>query len=595
MISLSLWSQPLYPTPHGILAAALVNHLWQSTIVAFIAWLLALALRNNRASVRYWIWLIASIKFLVPFSLLIAAGELFRPAAATAIPKPALATVIEQVAQPISQQAASLAPSLAQNGQSAYTLSILLTAIWVCGSMIVAIRWYRSWRQIRNDVRGASPQTFAAGIPVLATSSLLEPGIFGIARPVLLLPEGIMNRLTQPQMDTIVAHELCHVKRRDNLTYALHMAVETPFWFHPLVWWIGARLVEERERACDETIVQAGADAEIYAEGILNVCRFYVESPLACASGISGSDLKSRIVRIMGQRVARNLDLGRKLLLSAAGAGAIVLPVAIGSLHPAPILAQIQDAPADIPKYDVATVKPSKSVDRVMLMFKPDGVSMTGVPVQMMLRAALGIEDDRILGAPGWVKSDHFDIEAKVAPEDAPKLDKLKRDQRMSMLIPFLADRFGLKFHHETRQLPVYELVVAKGGPKMKESKPDDPSGGAQARHMTMMNGRGNIESQGSTMDSFAHVLSTQVGRTVLDKTGLTGMYDYSLNWTPDDAPPPMAGGPAGGPPSSAPPPDAGGPTLFTALQEQLGLKLESEKGPVDDIVIDHIDKPTEN
>lgn len=595
MISASFWSQPLYSTPNGILAAALVNHLWQSTVVAFIAWLLTLALRNNRASARYWLWMIASIKFLVPFSLLMAAGELFRLAAATAVQKPALATVIEQVAQPISQQVPSLAPSLAQNAQSAYTLSILLIAIWACGSIVVAVRWHRNWQQIRKAVRSAAPQAFTAGIPVLATSSLLEPGIFGIFRPVLLLPEGIMNRLTPAQMNTVVAHEMCHVRRRDNLTYALHMVVEALFWFHPLVWWIGARLVEERERACDEAIVQAGNDAEIYAEGILNVCKFYLESPLACASGISGSDLKRRIVRIMGQRVAQNLDLGRKLLLSAAGATALILPVSIGSFHPAPILAQIQDAPADLPKYDVATVKPSKSVDRVMLMFKPDGVSMTGVPVQMMLRAALGIEDDRILGAPGWVKSDHYDIEAKVAPEDAPKLDKLKRDQRMSMLLPFLADRFGLKFHHETRQLPVYELVIARGGLKMKESKPDNPSGGAQPRHMTMINGRGNVEGQGSTTDSLAHVLSTQVGRTVLDKTGLTGMYDYSLNWTPDDAPPPMAGGPAGGPPNSAPPPDAGGPSLFTALQEQLGLKLESEKGPVDVIVIDHIDKPTDN
>jgi bla regulator protein BlaR1 len=593
MISASFWND----LPYATSIAALVNHLWQSTVVAIVVWLLALGLRNNRASVRYWLWFVASMKFLVPFSLFIAAGEFFRPAVAIPIEKPALAAVMEQVTQPFTQPGLAVNQSLGPDGHGAYTLLILLIGIWAFGSAVVAVRWGLNWRRIRDAARTASPQNLAAGVPVLATSSLLEPGIFGIVRPVLLLPYGIMNRLTQAQTDTIVAHEMCHVRRRDNLTYALHMVVEALFWFHPLVWWIGARLVEERERACDEAIVQAGADAEVYAEGILNVCKFYVESPLACASGISGSDLKRRIVRIMGERVARNLDFGRKLLLSAAGAAALILPVAIGSFHAAPILAQSQDAPADLPKYAVATIKPSKADDgRVMLMFKPDGVSMTGVPVQMMLRAAFGIEDDRILGAPGWAKSDHYDIEAKVAPEDAPKLDKLKRDQRMMMLQPLLADRFGLKFHHETRQLPVYELVIAKGGLKMKESKPDDPTGGAPARHMTMIGGRGKVDGQGSTMGSLAHVLSDQVGRTVLDKTGLTGMYDYSLNWTPDDAPPPMAGGPAGGPPDNAPPPpDAGGPSLFTALQEQLGLKLEPEKGPVDVIVIDHIDKPSEN
>jgi beta-lactamase regulating signal transducer with metallopeptidase domain len=93
--------------------------------------------------------------------------------------------------------------------------------------------------------------------------------------------------------------EMCHVRRRDNLTAANHMVVEAAFWFYPLVWWIRARLVEEREQACDEAVLQSGSDAEVYAEGILNVCKFYVESPLACVSGISGADLRKRVVRIM--------------------------------------------------------------------------------------------------------------------------------------------------------------------------------------------------------------------------------------------------------------------------------------------------------
>ena len=112
---------------------------------------------------------------------------------------------------------------------------------------------------------------------------------------MLLLPEGIANRLTPEQLQTILDHELCHVRRRDNLTAAIHMLVESVFWFHPLVWWIGARLVEERERACDEQVLRSGNEPRAYAEGILKVCQFYLASKLACVAGVSGAQLKMRI------------------------------------------------------------------------------------------------------------------------------------------------------------------------------------------------------------------------------------------------------------------------------------------------------------
>jgi len=220
---------------------------------------------------------------------------------------------------------------------------------------------------------------------------------------------------------------------------------------------------------------------------------------------------------------------------------------------------------------------------------------MQGIPMQMLLREAFGVEDDRIVGAPGWAKSNRYDIEAKVDAADAPKLDGLKMDQRRLMLLPLLVERFNLKYHHETWQMPMYSLVIAKSGLKMKESKPDDPAAkDRHGQHGLFMTGRGHLESTGTGIPFLIHVLSGQVGRTIVDKTGLTGSYDYSLQWTPDDAPPPMAG-PDGGPPHGDGDDDASGASLFTAVQEQLGLKLESEKAPVDVIVIDHIDLPSEN
>jgi uncharacterized protein (TIGR03435 family) len=281
----------------------------------------------------------------------------------------------------------------------------------------------------------------------------------------------------------------------------------------------------------------------------------------------------------------------------------------------APSLSAQAESP-DLPKYDVATIKPTTASDgRRMFMFTPDGVSLAGVPVQMMLKEAFGLEDDHIIGAPGWIKTNRYDLQAKVAPDDAPKLSALTVDQRRAMLLPLLVERFNLKYHHETRELPGYTLVVAKGGPKMKASEvpppppPDakSPDPGAnpnpggpgaarpQQRRMLRLMGRGHLESEATNTETLARVLSDQLGRTVVDKTGLTGNYDFTLQWTPDDAPPPTPGGADGGAPHNDNAADSVGPSIFTAVQEQLGLKLESSKGTADVIVIDHIDLPSEN
>jgi uncharacterized protein (TIGR03435 family) len=289
--------------------------------------------------------------------------------------------------------------------------------------------------------------------------------------------------------------------------------------------------------------------------------------------------------------VAFKHQLGVVLLSIATGC--TLVSESIAQPSPAPAIAA--DASAVVPAFEVASIKPNKSDNgMIRIMFTPDGVSYTGVPLQILLRETLGIEDDRILGEPAWVKSDRFDIEAKVDASDAAKLKDLKFDQRRSMLLPLLADRFSLKFHHETRELPLYELVLAKGGSKMTEFKPEDPVNPKPKGWMSM--GRGKIEGREVPVEQLVHILAQQLGRTVQDKTGLTGNYTYQLQWTPDDAPPPTARNANSTSSAGDPtPPDAIGPSLFTALQEQLGLKLESTKGPVDVVVIDHIETPSAN
>src|SRR5215472_13607447 len=344
------------------IAPGLANHLWQSTLFAAAAGVLTLALRKNQARARYWLWLAASIKFLIPFSLLVRLG------AYLAWQQPALPTrtgvyfAIEEVSQPFSHIAvrATTAHSAASAASTLPSVFPILSAIWLCGFLAVLLMWIIRWRRISDAMKTARPLSDGrevgalrrieriAGIrkpiEVLLSRASLEPGIFGIARPTLIWPEGISGHLEDPHLEAVLAHEVWHVRRRDNLFAALHMLVEAAFWFYPLVWWLGARLVEERERSCDEEVLELGSDRHVYAESILKVCEFCLGSPLPCVSGVTGADLKKRMVHIMNDRILHDLGLGRKLLLTTAATLAIAIPVTVGLFTATPSRAQSQAA-----------------------------------------------------------------------------------------------------------------------------------------------------------------------------------------------------------------------------------------------------------
>src|ERR1700727_439575 len=322
------------------MAPGMGNHLWQSTLFAVAAGLLTLSLRKNQARARYWLWLAASVKFLIPFSILVNLGSRLAWSRTFAGAQAGLSFAVEEISQPFRQssipmQAASQSTAIVASPSLLHLLPAILFVTWLCGFAAVLAVWSIRWRRISATLResvlwraGAEVDTLrrlerVAGLrrPIALVSSRasLEPGIFGIARPVLIWPEGISKYLDGAHLEAVLAHEVWHVRRRDNLAAAVHMLVEALFWFHPLVWWLGARLVEERERACDEEVVAMGSARQVYAESILKVCEFCVGSPLACVSGVTGADLKKRMVFIMTERIAKRLDLGRKLLLSTAG------------------------------------------------------------------------------------------------------------------------------------------------------------------------------------------------------------------------------------------------------------------------------------
>jgi beta-lactamase regulating signal transducer with metallopeptidase domain len=214
--------------------AVLTNHVWQSTLFAVAAWLVTLALRRNRAQVRYCVWLAASLKFLLPFSLLVSLGD--RIEWRTAAPEPQFAIAIERSSQPFTPSA----PAFTGTPKNAEVLPAALVAVWGCGFVAVVFLFGRRWTRMNADAKCARAVGIEAPIPVKCSRGLVEPGVFGLLRPVLLLPEGIVERLTPAQLDAILSHEMCHVRRRDNVWAAVHMIVEAAFWFHPFAWWIGA-------------------------------------------------------------------------------------------------------------------------------------------------------------------------------------------------------------------------------------------------------------------------------------------------------------------------------------------------------------------
>ncbi len=596
----------------------LITHLWQTTLFVGAAWLLTLALRKNQAHVRHWVWFTASIKFMLPFSVLVGLGTLVPRHAALPV-HPAWVVAVGRIGEPLAAlPAVAVRAAVAGNGAEGNHFAAVALSLWACGFAVIAVCWLVRWKRVHVLRRTATPintpGSMKHAVPVMSSPSLVEPGIFGIIRPVLLLPEGIGERLNQAQLDAILAHELCHVCRRDNLTSTIHMAVQAVFWFHPLVWWLGARLLDERERACDEEVLRLGSKPQVYAEGILNVCKLYLESPLACVSGVTGANLKRRIEQIMTQGIAGRMSSARKLLLGGAALCALVGPVLTGAISGPRLRAQSQTAiltkPSG-PKFEVASIKPVPIASagppaHVGINIDDARVDIGYWSIRQLILRAYGLPSYQLSG-PDWMSNLRFDVAAKF-PEAATK------DQLPQMLQWLLAERFGLVAHNEMKDLPAVALVVGKGGPKMRLAPPDadapvEPVSANRLKRtgrtldslwsydkpfglgaMSVTGGVLHGEFKKMPMDALAQILASQMGAPVLDLTGLDGEYQVTL-----DLPLPGASTVANGPGGDSSTMEPFGVSVFSAVQ-RLGLKLEQRKAPIAVLVVDHVERvPTEN
>lgn len=384
--------------------ACIAAHLWQSTLLLLAAWMLALAFQHNSAAIRYWIWFAASMKFLVPLALLQRLGDyLGRSLPEPLLVAPALIDTANAVFVPSVRGLAAIPDTLLPQ------LPIVVATIWGFGAAALLLRWILQWRAIHSAVASAPRMAMGLPTPVRITAGALTPGVFGVFRPVVIVPRTVLRELGPGQLQALLAHEVCHIRRRDNLTAALHKCVELIFWFHPLVWWIGANLLREREAACDESVIESGHRQAVYAESILHVCRLGVTSKFSGVAASTGGNLAQRISSIMSEERARPIGHGRFALLFAAAILACYGPIAAGVVAGA--IREVADSGPVT--FDAITLKLSEHDGRRSSQPDPDAgrIALSNVSLRDLI--SLAYPASRVKGDPELIDRARYDIEAR--------------------------------------------------------------------------------------------------------------------------------------------------------------------------------------
>ncbi len=484
--------------------------------------------------------------------------------------------------------------------------------VWLAGAVAFWVRLAGGWvvaaRMRSMLVRSAPPEwrdTFeklrarigvSRPVKLLVSALVQVPTVIGWPRPVVLVPVGALGGLPAEHLEALLLHELAHIRRHDYLVNLLQSVAEALLFYHPAVWWVSGHIRAEREQCCDDLVVAVSGDALTYARALaqLESCRpAYGFAALAA----DGGSLADRISRLLGQP--------RRSVRAGLGPG--VLAVAMLLVAASYGLFAQQDAH---PAFQSVTIK--RNASNWSERFEhPMGMS-ENASLMLLIRFAYATHDSpylghsltlptsQVAGGPAWIDSEGYDIEAKAAPNSDPK-------QQWPMWQNLLADRFKLKLHRETRDLPVYVLTAAKSGLKLPPAKdlgcvhflpgekPHRVAGKVDCGYVSgpfseFEPGRLNIRGSKVHMADLIRELSNILDRPVLDKTGFTGEFDVKLSFTADDTLiSPFK------PVGSKLPADPNFPNLFAALEGQLGLKLDSATGPVEVLVIDRAERPAVN
>ena len=406
----------------------------------------------------------------------------------------------------------------------------ILWAIWICGVTVHALAWSRRWRGMRAALASATPIAVEAPIAVLTTSTRVEPGVFGIFRPVLLLPRA--SPIVSPPHSSAPSCFTNCAMFAPRQSHGSDPHAESVFWFAPPLWYIRARLIEKRERACDEHVLAQTESPEEYAEGILSVCRFYVATPLLCSSGVTGSDLRRRIDEIVSSRIVRDLNSAKKLLLAGAAVAAIGLPIFTGML-----------SAADSVAFEVASVKRSKDTGGRPAMewsVLPGGrLSIKGFQLKAMISTAyhVPIQSVRLSGGPDWIRTEVYDIEATPPKGSIPEGLSNREVQKKGLRDASSAAGGSLQTHDASGKQRTAGLCDrGRQGRFDSQRAPVEEAGceAAASRHQ-IAGGQGRgLHAKAVTISDITNYVENWTDRPMVDKTGLAGLFEVDTEgWIP--------------------------------------------------------------
>jgi uncharacterized protein (TIGR03435 family) len=601
---------------------ALVHFIWQGTVVALVAALVLHLCRRRTASVRYLIACGAMVAML--FAVVMTAALVEAPSANLTATRASVRTTADgrvDVFLPIQINEAP-SPATVSNAQRVEMLLPWIVSAWLSGVIVLLARVGAGWWHVRrlHHLALASPSSnwqatgsriasrlgLARFIRIVQLSHVDVPLVVGCLRPIVVLPIAAISQLNAAQVEAILAHELAHVRRHDYLVNLMQTLAETLLFYHPAVWWLSARIRDEREHCCDDVAVAVCGDPAGYAAALAEL-EAWRSGELSLAAAATGGSLLNRVRRIL------RVEISDDSPTSALTIGLAML-VVVGALGHN-VMAQTS-APAETPQFEVASVRPNTSGDnKISARTFPGGrYEAINIPPRELIINSYGLQEQQMVGAPDWIASERFDIVAKAEGEIGPPVNRDGSPSSLQLMIrALLEERFKLKVHREPREVPIYVLVLARPdgrlGRELKPSTTDcaalkaaKPSGGAppeppkpgERPRCGAWVGFGELIAGGQPLLELVSLLAGTVGRSVVDRTGLKGAYDIYLKWTPDRVLQRAAGAPVGDPIRvNGVEIDPNGPSIFTALQEQLGLKLESERGTVEALVIDHIERPS--
>ncbi|MGO4881766.1 MAG: M56 family metallopeptidase [Bryobacteraceae bacterium] len=591
----------------------LVHFLWQGLAIALVYGAADKVMaRRCSPNGRY---LLACAALVAMMAAPLTTWELMRPPAATPgaayrirgiPPAPSTSSTVGAATLPDSVRAR--VPEVRPAQFLAWVVVVWLigaAALWVrlAGGWVVAARmrsmlvrrasqeWQQTLRKLAAQIGLSRP------VRLLVSALVQVPTVVGWLRPVVLVPVGALGGLPDEYVEVLLLHELAHIRRHDYLVNMFQSVAEALLFYHPAVWWVSGQIRAGRELCCDDIAVSVAGDALTYARALAHLESYHPAHISAAALAATGGSLADRIARLLGHsRPAVHTGMGPgvvtiAILLVTAGYGLF----AQSDLHPA---------------FEVASIKRGASaagpVDPVSVSYKPGGRMIAmNAPLRLLIQFAYAVHDSphsqplraaQVMGGPAWIDSEGYNIEAK--PE-------ANTDQKHAwfMLQTLLADRFRLTLHRETRDLPVYDLTARNSGIKLPASKeancvsfqpgmtPRSIPGSVDCGYAPLLLSPTGLRLNGRKlhMADLVRELALTLGRPVMDKTGFTGEFDLNLNYT-DDALAKSPDDPGG----NRPPAEPNRSIVFAAMQ-QLGLKLEPAKGPVEVLVVDHAERPTAN